>query len=153
VYQKCAAPSPAHILLDVIVRNDEMTQRALLSDAEPLRRIDPAAAREQPAGSIVATDDHDLIREWARWHSAEPATGEATASGPATIDVHDGGAGIRFNFPAVARFRPISWDEWFDNLHRYQLLFVYERDEPGTTSSGRYRLVPRAQLQGNLRER
>jgi hypothetical protein len=129
-----------------------MTRRSLLPDAEPLRPIDPATALSQPAGSIVATDDHDLIREWARQHSAAPATGEATASGPATIDVQDGGAGIRFNFPGTARFRPISWDEWFDNLHRHELLFVYERDEPGTTSSGRYRLTPRAQLQGSVRD-
>src|SRR6188768_1813103 len=129
-----------------------MTRRTLLPDAEPLRRIDPATALAQPAGSIVATDDHDLIREWARRHSAEPATGEATRSGPATINVQDGGAGIRFNFPAAARFRSIAWDEWFDNLHRHQLLFVYERDEPGTTSSGRYRLVARARVDGSIKD-
>ena len=129
-----------------------MTRRNLLPDVEPLRRIDVAAARDQPAGSIVATDDHDLIREWAGRHSAEPATGEATASGPATIQINDGGAGIRFNFPASGRFRPISWDEWFDNLHRHQLLFVYERDEPGTTSSGRYRLVARARVDGSIKD-
>jgi hypothetical protein len=129
-----------------------MTRRSLLSDSEPLRPIDPATAMAQPAGSIVATDDHDLIRDWARRHSAEPATGEATVSGPATVDVQDGGAGIRFNFPAAARFRAISWDEWFENLHRHQMLFVYERDEPGTTSSGRYRLVPKSQVQASLCE-
>ena len=127
-----------------------MTSRSLIPDMDPLRRVDAATAHDQPAGAVVATDDHDLIREWASRHSAEPATGEATASGPATIEVHDGGAGIRFNFPAAARFRRISWDEWFDNLHRHQLLFVYERDEPGTTSSGRYRLVSKARLEGSL---
>src|SRR4051812_10054901 len=99
-----------------------MTTRSLLPESEPLRRVDPAAVHAQPAGTIVATDDHDLIREWAGRHSAEPATGEATSSGPATIDVHDNGAGIRFNFPAASRFRAITWDEWFDNLHRHQLL-------------------------------
>ena len=76
----------------------------------------------------LATRDKDLIRQWAERHRAEPATGEATASGPATIDVNDGGAGIRFNFPAVARFRPISWDEWFENFDRHRLIFVYEED-------------------------
>jgi hypothetical protein len=125
-----------------------MTTRSLLPESDPLRPADPATARAQRPGAIVATDDHDLIREWASRHSAEPATGEATSSGPATIDVHDNGAGIRFNFPAASRFRQISWEEWFDNLHRHQLLFVYERDEPGTTSSGRYRLVPKDRLQG-----
>jgi hypothetical protein len=76
----------------------------------------------------LATRDKDLIRLWAARHRAEPATGEATPSGPATIDVNDGGAGIRFNFPAAARFRPISWDEWFDNFDRNRLVFVYEED-------------------------
>jgi hypothetical protein len=74
----------------------------------------------------LATRDKDVIRQWAARHRAEPATGEATASGPATIHVNDGGAGIRFNFPAAARFRPITWDEWFDNFDRHALVFVYE---------------------------
>lgn len=76
--------------------------------------------------NAVATREHDLIREWAARHGAEPATGEATASGPATIDVHDGGVGIRFNFPGFARFRPITWDEWFGHFDQYGLTFVYE---------------------------
>jgi hypothetical protein len=61
-------------------------------------------------------------------HEAEPATGEATASGSAVRDVNDLGAGIRFNFPGFAAFRPISWDEWFGNFDRHELVFVY--DEP-----------------------
>jgi Protein of unknown function (DUF2934) len=76
----------------------------------------------------LATRDKEVIRRWAARHCAEPATGEATASGPATIDVKDGGAGIRFNFPAAARFRPISWEEWFENFDQYRLVFVYEED-------------------------
>lgn len=122
-----------------------MTRRSLLPDAEPLARVDAGSVRAQPADAIVATDDHQLIREWAQRYSAEPATGEATSSGPATINVQDGGAGIRFNFPAAARFRPISWDEWFANLHRSQLLFVYERDGTDMASS-RYRLVPKSKI-------
>jgi DUF2934 family protein len=76
----------------------------------------------------LATKDKDVIRQWAARHHAEPATGEATPSGPATIDVNDGGAGIRFNFPGTGRFRPISWEEWFDNFDRYRLVFVYEEN-------------------------
>jgi hypothetical protein len=125
-----------------------MTIRSLYSDPSPVRRVDHNSAGQQPAGSIVATDDPQLIREWAEQHDAEPATGEATASGPATVNVQDGGAGVRFNFPAAAHFRPISWDEWFENFHRHELLFVFERDEPGNTPSGRYRMVPKSRLQG-----
>jgi hypothetical protein len=76
----------------------------------------------------IATQDHDVIRRWAARHQAQPATGEATPSGPATIQVNDGGAGIRFNFPGTGAFRPISWDEWFDHFDRHHLIFVYEED-------------------------
>lgn len=79
-----------------------------------------------PQQNAVATREHDLIRKWAARHGAEPATGEATASGPATINVNDGGVGIRFNFPGFARFRPITWDEWFSHFDQYGLTFVYE---------------------------
>jgi len=78
--------------------------------------------------NAIATRDHDRIRQWATRHQAQPATGEATRSGPATIDVRDDGAGIRFNFPGFGRFRPITWDEWFDNFEQYGLTFVYERE-------------------------
>ena len=120
--------------------------RSLLPEDDPVRRVDADSAAEQPPGAVLATDDHRLIREWATRHGAEPATGEATESGPATIDVQDGSTGIRFNFPAAARFRPITWDEWFRHFTRYDLMFVWERDLPGQTPSARYRLVPRRTL-------
>ena len=77
-------------------------------------RADRTAARSQLRA--LATKDHGIIQRWAERHNAEPATGEATPSGPATLRVTDGGAGIRFNFPGIARFRQISWTEWFDNF-------------------------------------
>jgi hypothetical protein len=87
----------------------------------------------------VATRDHEVIREWAKRCGAEPATGEATASGPATVDVNDGGVGIRFNFPGVARFRPIPWAEWLDNFERHRLVFIFEDTQP---NGAYYLLVP-----------
>jgi hypothetical protein len=123
-----------------------MAPDSLLPDWEPVRLVDASDAANQPPGAVLATDDHELIRQWAAAHDAQPATGEATPSGPATIDVQDGGAGIRFNFPAAALLRPISWEEWFDNFTRHELMFVYERDSPGQTPSARYRLVPREKL-------
>ena len=89
---------------------NRMTSPSLLPYGDPVRRVDRHSEGEQPPGSIVATDDPELIRRWALRHRAEPATGEATASGPAMVDVHDGDAGIRFNFPAAAKFRSITWD-------------------------------------------
>jgi Protein of unknown function (DUF2934) len=79
-------------------------------------------------GHSVATKDHAVIRSWAARHRAEPATGEATASGPATIGVNDGGAGIRFNFPGAGFFRAITWNEWFEHLDRHHLVFVYDEE-------------------------
>jgi hypothetical protein len=89
----------------------------------------PADRRsEKSRVRALATKDHNLIRNWALRHRAEPSTGEETVSGPATTRVNDGGAGIRFNFPGFSRFRPISWAEWFDNFDRHGLTFVFEEE-------------------------
>ncbi len=101
-----------------------------------------------PEMATAATREHGLIRQWAADRHAEPATGEPTASGAGTIQVDDGGAGIRFNFPAAGRFRPISWPEWFANFDEHDLVFVFERDRPGASTSYRYRLVRMDILQG-----
>lgn len=123
-----------------------MARDSLLPEDEPVRQVDASDAGNQPPGAVLATDNRELIREWAGKRDAQPATGEATPSGPATVDVRDGDAGIRFNFPAAALFRPISWEEWFENFTRHDLMFVYERDAPGQTPSARYRLVPREKV-------
>lgn len=123
-----------------------MSRPSLLPDEGPIRQVDRSNEREQPPTDVMATEDPDVIREWASRHGAEPATGEATPSGPATVDVQDGGAGIRFNFPGAAPFRPIEWDEWLENFRRHGLVFVYEAAAPGQPPSARYRLVPRQKL-------
>ena len=93
---------------------------------------------------VVFTRDHEVIRGWAAKRQAEPATGEATASGPATVDVKDGGAGIRFNFPGASLYRPISWDEWLANFDQHECAFVYDNDAEQPLSS-RYRIVKAAE--------
>jgi hypothetical protein len=100
--------------------------------------------RIDPSADVLSTQDHEVIRNWATKRQAQPATGEATNSGPATVNVRDGGAGIRFNFPGSGAFRPISWDEWFENFDRHQLTFVYDNDAPDEPASNRYRLVKTA---------
>jgi hypothetical protein len=87
-----------------------------------------AAADSADGSRAVSTRDHQEIRRWAECHHAQPATGEATRSGPPTIDLNDGGAGIRFNFPGVYAFRPIAWDEWLEHFDQHRLIFVYEED-------------------------
>ena len=81
-----------------------------------------------------------MIKQWATERHATPATGEATGSGPATFKVNDGGAGIRFNFPGAGAFRPIGWDEWFENFDHHACAFVYDSDSSRPLSS-RYRIV------------
>lgn len=122
-----------------------MVGRSLIPETASIARVDIATEKEHQPGEIVATEDPALIRLWAARHEAEPATGEASPSGPATISITDGDAGIRFNFPAAGRFRPISWEEWFRNFHEHDLLFVYEADAPAAPSA-RYRLVKRDTL-------
>src|SRR5260221_10058234 len=82
----------------------------------------------RPRDWSMATRDHGVIRAWAARHRAEPATGEATPSGPATVNVNDGGVGIRFNFPGAGRFRPISWSEWLEHFDPNPLTFVYQEE-------------------------
>lgn len=114
---------------EVSVRESLMKKQNFTVPVDGTVSIATADVQSRPAaGRSVATRDHQVIRTWAERHSAEPATGEATASGPETIDVNDGGVGIRFSFPGVGRFRPISWDEWFDQFERDRLVFVYEEE-------------------------
>jgi hypothetical protein len=125
-----------------------MPRRSLLDDQDPIRRVDHDDAMEEQSGDVLVTDDHEVIRKWAARHGAEPATGEATRSGPATRNVQDGGAGIRFNFPGAGAFRPITWEEWLEHFSQHDLVFVYEDDVPGRPPNNRYRLVSRQKLQG-----
>jgi hypothetical protein len=124
-----------------------MGPRSLLQDDDPIRRVDRHDSTEQKSGEVMATQDPEVIRAWAARHQAEPATGEATSSGPGTLNVQDGGAGIRFNFPAASQFRPIVWEEWLENFTQYDLMFVYEADVPGQPLNNRYRIVPRKKLE------
>lgn len=123
-----------------------MESRSLLPQHDPIPFIDASNEDTHPELKVCATRDHELIRRWARRHQAEPATGEATESGPSTLSLNDAGAGIRFNFPGVERFRQLEWAEWFGNFDRHTLVFVYERDDANALSY-RYRLLPLDRLQ------
>jgi hypothetical protein len=119
-----------------------METRSLLPDNSSVVFIDAASEDRLATLPVVATQDHTLIQKWAEKRHAEPATGEATRSGPSTVSVNDDGTGIRFNFPGLGRFRPIEWDEWFQHFDTHALVFVYERDDVRRTPSSRYRMLP-----------
>jgi hypothetical protein len=105
-----------------------MAKHSASGDVDSARTI-VAAPRERPGVRTIATRDHSDITLWAARHHAEPSTGEGTASGPPGRNVNDMGAGIRFNFPGFAPFRPITWDEWLENFDRHDLLFVFEEED------------------------
>jgi len=92
---------------------------------------------------LFATRDHETIRQWAEARGAQPATGERTASGPANTDVRDGGSGLRFNFPAASRFRPINWEEWFAHFDAHALVFVYADERHSEIASRAFELWQR----------
>jgi hypothetical protein len=125
-------------------------EEPLLPPPERLHRKVESVTREterDASAEVLSTRDQEVIREWARSVQAEPATGEATASGPAsTAKVTDGGTGLRFNFPGVSPFRIISWAEWFEHFNRQDLTFVFDNPREGEPPNARYRIVPTAAL-------
>ena len=127
-------------------------ERPLLPPPETMNRKVESVTRgnaRDASAEVLSTRDQEVIREWARSVGAEPATGEATASGPAsTMKVVDGGTGLRFNFPAVSPFRAISWAEWFEHFNSHDLTFVYDNPQPGQPPRARYRIVPTRDLAG-----
>jgi hypothetical protein len=110
----------------------------------------PSEVSQDGPEQVVTTRDHEVIKRWAHQRKAEPATGEATTSGPAKVNVNDGGAGIRFNFPGMGLFRPIGWDEWFSNFDDNRCMFIYENDAPDGAVSNRYRIVKAEDLKARL---
>lgn len=112
----------------------------LLPEQPHIQQVTSPVTPLRGTTQVVFTRDHDTVRRWAEERRAEPATGEATSSGPATVNVTDGGAGIRFNFPGVSAFRPITWEEWFANFDQHECAFVFD-GESSTPPSHRYRIV------------
>jgi hypothetical protein len=111
----------------------------------------PSGDPDAASAPVISTRDHGLIRQWAEKRHAEPATGEATATGPASIDIKDSGAGVRFNFPGMSKFRPITWDEWFENFDHHGCIFVCDNEaRDGGAPSGRYRIVKRDEWLGSI---
>ena len=111
----------------------------LLPDLPPVTSVSSVDQTDDTT-PVVFTRDHAVIKRWAAARHAEPATGEANYSGPATVNVNDGGAGIRFIFPGTSAFRPITWDEWLENFDSHHCVFVYD-NESGEPLSSRYRIV------------
>jgi Protein of unknown function (DUF2934) len=119
---------PDLLLVHSLWRLAMKTKEPLFPQRDGFSTVSIDGQTESSAIRAIATQDHDVIRQWAERHHAEPATGIETPSGPATLNVSDGGTVVRFNFPAAARFRMITWEEWFEIFDRRRLLFVYEEE-------------------------
>lgn len=127
---------------------DMNTKGPLLPKQGRVPNVNAENADRQPQDATLATRDHEVIRRWAERRGATPATGIGT-----TTNVDDGGAVVRFNFPGVSRLRPISWEEWFEDFDRHQLLFVYEEhDGDSRALSNRYRTVNERDWNGQFGE-
>ncbi|MFI7548568.1 hypothetical protein ACIBQ2_02375 [Micromonospora sediminimaris] len=76
---------------------------------------------ERPGRSLV-TNNHDVIRRWARERGAKPATISGTERA--------GRAGVlTFNIPGYresSRIREITWDEWFHTFDLRRLNLIYQ---------------------------
>lgn len=125
-------PRPHRQPPEIVVAPDT---RPAPATRHPLAPVDSAVEGGGSTVTLVGTRDPHLVRAWASYHGAEPATGEATASGPATVSVNDQGSGLRFNFPGAARFRTLSWDEWLASFETADLVFVFERSTPADDTS------------------
>jgi hypothetical protein len=113
----------------------------------PLQGCAPDVTKDSPddtGAETVATRDRDVIRRWALKRGAEPATGEGVVS------VNDGGAPVRFNFPGSSRYRPLSWEEWFERFEADHFTFVYEDSAEDGSMSNRYRIVHASDWPGQL---
>lgn len=125
------------------------SHRQSTHDEPQTHNLKPIENPFRGSSHVVFTRDHEVIKRWAAERHAEPATGQASKSGPATFKVNDGGAGIRFNFPGAGVFRPISWDEWLGNFDDHECAFVYD-DDAARPPSSRYRIVKAAEWQNLL---
>lgn len=86
-------------------------------------------------GQTLATQNHDVIRQWAEERGAVPATVPGTE--------RDGRPGVlRFDFPDYGggRLRPVDWDEWFETFDARRLVFLFQEQMKSKSTSNFFRL-------------
>lgn len=85
---------------------------------------------ESRRGEVLATRNHDVIRQWARARDAAPVVIIGTEHGELP-------GALAFSFPDVggADLKQVSWDEWFKMFDDRGFSFVYqETTEDGLAS-------------------
>src|SRR5579884_2442665 len=97
--------------------------------------IDTVDDHEDRPGQSLATQNHDVIMQWAEERGAVPATV------PGTEHEHRPGV-LRLNFPGYGGqdLKEISWDEWFEPFDERGLIFVYQEHKTDGSLSNFFRL-------------
>lgn len=122
-----------------------MDSHALLPDAVRFKWVTAVGQVDKDVHETLLTEERTVIEDWARRRGAEPATGKGK------IHVEDGGSGLRFDFPGMGRFAPLSWDDWFREFEAYKLVFVYRECREDGQLSQDYRIVARDHLPADMR--
>jgi hypothetical protein len=84
------------------------------------KQIMSPSEHEDHPGQTLATQNHDVIKQWAEERKATPATVRSEKSGAMRT--------LRVNFPGYGgeNLEEIWWDEWFKPFDERHLTFVYQ---------------------------
>ncbi len=107
----------------------------LLPDRVLYKWITDPDQRADHDGQTLLSRSRAVISRWAQARGAQPATGVGK------VDIQDGGATIRFDFPGLGRLKPMSWADWFRVFEQENLVFVFEDQTQEGLPSHTYRLV------------
>jgi len=110
-------------------RQSGASSRSASRNLKYAKWIDSPEDHEDRKGQSLATQNHEVIRQWAQSRKAVPATVGDTEG--------RGGAGVlRIDFPGYGgkRLKKVDWNDWFQTLRK--LTFLYqEHKRDGSTST------------------
>ena len=101
--------------------------------------IDSPEDHEDYNGQSLATQNHEVIRQWSEERKAEPSTVPGSE--------HEGRPGVlRFDFPGYSegKLEKVSWEEWFKTFDDRNLIFLYQEHLKSGNQSNFFKLIPSA---------
>jgi hypothetical protein len=90
---------------------------------------------EDRQGESLATQNHDVIRQWAEARKAVPATVGDSRRG-------NGIGVLRMDFPGYGgkRLKKVSWNAWFETFDDNKLVFLFQEHKADGSPSNFFRL-------------